>query len=106
MKIGLGVLDGGSPEWLAKTHNVSEQQVEQSWHLCREALSKHFANVAGHEFKLLNDNELRERLEDTLRLLMDWRAQQLQHERLIEFTKPQDDSVEDTAPIDKNDDTV
>ena len=31
LKIGLGVLDGGSYEWLAKTYAVSEEDVEQSW---------------------------------------------------------------------------
>ena len=58
LKIGLGVLDGGSYEWLAKTYTVSEEDVEQSWHLCREALSKHFANAEGHEFKSIGKTKI------------------------------------------------
>lgn len=99
LKIGLGVLDGGSYEWLAKTYAVSEEDVEQSWHLCREALSRHFANAEGHEFKLLSDNELRERLEDTLRLLIDWRGQALQDELVATLTPETNDSSDGAEDV-------
>lgn len=95
LKIGLGVFDGGSTEWLAKTHSVSIPQIERSWMQCREWLSKHFAAEDNRDYALMDEAALRERLEDSLRMLIDWRSQELQNERVADWSSKPDDELVD-----------
>ena len=100
LRIGLGVFDGGDREWLAKTFSVSTDDVDHSWLRCREWLSKHFASADEREYTLLDEAALRERLQDSLRLLVDWRAQALHEERVAESLAkdPIDTSSDDDDP--------
>ena len=87
LKIGLSTLDGGKRDWLAKTHAVSLDDVDRSWLQCRERLSEHFAKLEKRDYTLLDEDALRERLEASLRLLIDWRARALQSE-LVQALAP------------------
>ncbi len=78
LKIGLSTLDGGKRDWLAKTYAVSLDDIDRSWLQCREWLSEHFAKLEERDYTLLDEDALRERLEASLRLLIDWRARALQ----------------------------
>ncbi len=105
LKIGLGTLDGGNRDWLAKTYTVSLDDVDRSWLQCREWLSEHFARLEEHDYTLLDEDALRERLEASLRLLIDWRARALQAELVQELapdpgvnTDESDNSSAEPAP--------
>ena len=86
LRIGLAVFDGGDRGWIAKTFAVSLDDVDASWLQCRTWLSKHFANVEKRDYELLDEPALRDRLEDSLRQLIDWRSTALQDELLGELT--------------------
>ncbi len=96
LKIGLGTLDGGNRDWLAKTYAVSLDDVDRSWLQCREWLSEHFAKLEERDYTLLDEDALRERLEASLRLLIDWRARALQTELVENLTTERLLSDEDT----------
>lgn len=86
LRIGLSILDGASPQWIAETFGVTANDIDESWLLCRESLSRQFAGIDDGEYRLLDEAAIRERLDDALRLLLDWRATALQNERADALT--------------------
>lgn len=96
LKIGLGTLDGGNRDWLAKTYAVSLDDVDCSWLQCCEWLSEHFARLEKRDYTLLDEDALRERLEASLRLLIDWRARALQAELVQELAPDPDVNTDES----------
>ncbi len=82
LQLGRLVFDGADRLQLAKRHGLSIDDVDDAWRFCREHLSRHFADQAGAEYRLLNDQELKERALDCLRLLLDWRDALILQQRL------------------------
>lgn len=90
LKIGRSAFDGGNRDWLATTYAVSLDDVDRSWLQCRDWLSEHFAKIEERDYTLLDEDALRERLEASLRLLIDWHAHALQSELVHELTPDPD----------------
>ena len=96
LKIGLSTLDGGKRDWLAKTYALSLDDVDRSWLQCREWLSEHFAKLEKRDYTLLDEDSLREQLEASLRLLIDWRAHALQAELVQELAPDPDVNTDES----------
>ena len=82
--IGRRLFDGADPVSLAGRHSLSVEAVNQAGDICRERLSRHFAQLDGHEYRLLSNDDLGDRDTETIRLLLQWREAAIQEERLNE----------------------
>lgn len=73
IRLGRLVFDGADRSQIANRLGLSTDDVDDAWLFCRQVLSRHFADTAGVAYRLLDEQELRERSLDCLRLLLDWR---------------------------------
>lgn len=85
IRLGRLVFDGADRLQLANHLGLSTEDIHDAWLFCRQQLSRHFADAAGTAYRLLDDQELRERSVDCLRLLLDWRESLLVRERTKDF---------------------
>ncbi len=85
IRLGRLVFDGADRLQIANRLGLSIDDVDGAWLFCRQQLSRHFADTAGVAYRLLDDQELKERSVDCLRLLLDWRQSLLIQERIKEF---------------------
>lgn len=85
IRLGRLVFDGADRLQLANRLGLSTEDIHDAWLFCRQQLSRHFADAAGTAYRLLDDQELRERSVDCLRLLLDWRESLLVRERTKDF---------------------
>ena len=81
IRLGRLVFDGADRLQIANRLDVSTDDVDDAWLFCRKQLSRHFADTAGVAYRLLDDQELKERSLDCLRLLLDWRESLLLQQR-------------------------
>ncbi len=100
IRLGRLVFDGADRLQIANRLGLSTDAVDDAWLFCRQQLSRHFADAAGVAYRLLDDQELRERSVDCLRLLLDWRQSLLLQQRFNgDETVDSDESV-DKAGVD------
>jgi len=83
--LGRLLFDGALPTQLAERYDVSLDDVAAAWQFCQRQLSEQLANSDGSEFRLLNEDELRTRTTECLRLLLDWRDVLLTEARVHSF---------------------
>ena len=103
IRLGRLVFDGADRLQLANRQGLSIEDVDGAWLFCRQQLSRHFADAAGTAYLLLDEQELREKSVDCLRLLLDWRQSLLLQQRFngletVESDEPGDEAgVEDRS---------
>lgn len=68
-RIGMRRLDGGSIEWLIQNTGCSRITIQSAWEHCRKMLSQH---LCGQVDASLSDNDIFDRSEECLRLLLHW----------------------------------
>ena len=103
IRLGRLVFDGADRLQIANRQGLSIDDVDDAWLFCRQQLSRHFADAAGVAYRLLEDQELRERTVDCLRLLLDWREALLLQQRLndletVASNEPSDDAGAEDRP--------
>jgi len=89
-RLGRMFLDGANAAWIANRLQLDEPDVQAAWEFCRRRLSEHFAAGAGDEMVLLGDDQLHERAEDCLRLLLHWHEALLDQQRARSFSDQTD----------------
>ena len=106
IRLGRLVFDGADRLQIANRLGLSTDDVDDAWFFCRQQLSRHFADPAGVAYRLLDDQELKKRSLDCLRLLLDWRESLLLQQRFngletVERDEPGDEArVEDRPRTD------
>ncbi len=99
IRLGRLVFDGADRLQIANRLDVSTDDVDDAWLFCRKQLSRHFADTAGVAYRLLDDQELKERSLDCLRLLLDWRESLLLQKRLNSLETAEGDEPGDEAGV-------
>lgn len=99
IRLGRLVFDGADRLQIANRRGLSTDDVDDAWLFCRQQLSRHFADTAGAAYRLFDDQELRERSLDCLRLLLDWRESLLLQQRLNSLETAEGDEPGDEAGV-------
>ncbi len=103
IRLGRLVFDGADRLQIANRLSLSTDDVDDAWLFCRQQLSRHFADTAGVAYRLLDNEELKERSLDCLRLLLDWRQSLLLQQMFngletIEGEEPEDEADVEGRP--------
>ena len=99
IRLGRLVFDGADRLQIAGRLGLSTDAVDDAWLFCRQQLSRHFAHTAGVEYRLFDDQELRDRSLDCLRLLLDWRQSLLLQQQLNGLETAESDEPDDEAGV-------
>ncbi len=80
--LGRHIVDGATIESLSEKYDLANTEVEDSWLYCREKLSRHFATRDKCDYHLYDKSEILVRVTECLNLLLEWREQLLNKEKL------------------------